>query len=135
MVSNSFVFGVLALLLVATSAHPVQQQEQQELAPYTAEALKQEVLNLPGQPASYTARHFSGYIPVRGGKRQLFFWFFESQRSPATDPLVFWTSGGPGCSGIGGAFTENGPFRNTESGDLELNDYGTSALDSREDVG
>eukprot|EP00339_Tiarina_fusa_P014055 CAMPEP_0117035920 /NCGR_PEP_ID=MMETSP0472-20121206/25485_1 /TAXON_ID=693140 ORGANISM="Tiarina fusus, Strain LIS" /NCGR_SAMPLE_ID=MMETSP0472 /ASSEMBLY_ACC=CAM_ASM_000603 /LENGTH=415 /DNA_ID=CAMNT_0004745541 /DNA_START=84 /DNA_END=1334 /DNA_ORIENTATION=+ len=56
---------------------------------------------------------YSGYINISSshGPKQLFYWFVESQRSPATDPVVLWMQGGPGCSGLIGLFQENGPFR------------------------
>eukprot|EP00727_Mastigamoeba_balamuthi_P000551 m51a1_g10493 putative serine carboxypeptidase (469) ;mRNA; f:74889-76788 len=55
---------------------------------------------------------YSGYIdvePVRG--RRLFYWFVESQRDPASDPVVLWMNGGPGSSSLLGFLTEHGPFR------------------------
>ena len=40
--------------------------------------------------------------------RHLFFYFFESQRDPILDDVVFWTNGGPGGSSSMGLFTELG---------------------------
>jgi carboxypeptidase C (cathepsin A) len=36
------------------------------------------------------------------------YWFVESENAPDTDPLAFWTNGGPGCSGMIGFLTEQG---------------------------
>lgn len=53
---------------------------------------------------------FSGYLTVSENGRHLFYWFVESQGDAATDPVVLWTNGGPGCSGFLGLGTEHGPF-------------------------
>jgi len=44
-------------------------------------------------------------------------------KNPATDPLAFWTNGGPGCSGMLGFFTEQGPFRPNSDMTLSFNNY------------
>merc|ERR1711907_568813 len=88
---------------------------------YSADALKNEIHELPGL-SNPTFRMFSGYIAV-APTRSIFYWFVESQNRPDSDPLVLWTNGGPGCSGISGFMTEQGPFRPTANGTLERNDH------------
>mmetsp|Transcript_53455 Transcript_53455/g.106383 ORF Transcript_53455/g.106383 Transcript_53455/m.106383 type:complete len:480 (-) Transcript_53455:181-1620(-) len=100
---------------------------------YGPDALNDEIHNLPGVP-NVSWRTFSGYIDVSApgenqGDRQMFYWFVESQRHPEKDPLLLWTNGGPGCSGLGGFLSEQGPFRVATGGKaLELNDNSWSKL-------
>jgi carboxypeptidase C (cathepsin A) len=42
---------------------------------------------------------------------RLFYWLFNSQSAPTTDPLVIWLQGGPGSSSLFGLFIENGPLK------------------------
>ena len=56
-------------------------------------------------------------------KKNIHYWFVESESNPATDPLVFWTNGGPGCSGLIGFLTEQGPFRPDVDGQLKMNEW------------
>ena len=44
-------------------------------------------------------------------QRRLFYYFVESERSPASDPVVLWLNGGPGCSSFDGFLFEHGPLR------------------------
>jgi len=56
------------------------------------------------------------------GERALFYWLVEATKvDPATAPLVFWYTGGPGCSGLGALMTENGPIKPSPSGGLVEN--------------
>jgi len=77
---------------------------------------------LPGAP-NVTFNQYSGYIVVNESHgRNMFYWFVESQNKPATDPVVLWLNGGPGCSSLGGFLSENGPFYvNTDGKTLRLN--------------
>ena len=109
---------LLLLLSLATPALGVQ---------YSPRALQDKITQLPGLSAQPSFQMFSGYIDVSEAQdlsRQMFYWFVESQNSPSTDPVFLWTNGGPGCSGLGGFLTEQGPFRPTANGtSLIVNDY------------
>lgn len=41
---------------------------------------------------------------------EFFYYFIESERNPAEDPLMLWLTGGPGCSALSGLFFEIGNF-------------------------
>ena len=73
---------------------------------------KNPILSLPGLaefPDGF--RQYSGYINVNAtAGKELFYWFVESQRAPAEDPVLLWMQGGPGCSGLLSFWTEIGPF-------------------------
>uniref|UniRef100_A0AC34RS62 Carboxypeptidase n=1 Tax=Panagrolaimus sp. JU765 TaxID=591449 RepID=A0AC34RS62_9BILA len=56
-----------------------------------------EIKYLPGLNFTINFKHYSGYLKTTNGK-SLFYWFVESQKNPAKDPLIFWFNGGPGCS-------------------------------------
>jgi len=88
---------------------------------YTLEAQNDMITSLPGLPPSYTANQFSGYINVTDGS--IFYWYVEAQKDPETAPLIWWTNGGPGCSGFNGFLEENGPFRPNEQGTLDINSF------------
>lgn len=64
--------------------------------------------NLPDAPAFQTAM-YSGYLTVSATK-SLHYVFAESFNSPATDPVIIWFNGGPGCSSMLGFMQENGPI-------------------------
>jgi len=95
---------------------------------YTTEALADQVTDLPGaENLKIPFNQFSGYLKVNGTKN-LHYWLVESARDPANDPVAFWTNGGPGCSGLLGALTEQGPFRPQKDLSLEMNPYSWNTI-------
>ena len=82
-----------------------------------------EVKSLPGLHSKINFRHYSGYLSALNGSF-LHYWFFESQNDPAKDPVVLWLNGGPGCSSMLGALTENGPISLKRNGSVQLNPFG-----------
>eukprot|EP01105_Mastigella_eilhardi_P026982 TRINITY_DN805_c0_g2_i1.p1 TRINITY_DN805_c0_g2~~TRINITY_DN805_c0_g2_i1.p1 ORF type:complete len:490 (-),score=87.65 TRINITY_DN805_c0_g2_i1:175-1644(-) len=83
------------------------------------------IVALPGLTDAISFKQYAGYITVDAtNNRNLFYWFVESQRNPATDPVVLWTNGGPGASSLTGLFTEHGPFwPNPDGKTLFVNPY------------
>lgn len=77
--------------------------------------------SLPNAPA-LLSNQFSGYLKISSTKR-IHYFYVESEGDPASDPVIFWTNGGPGCSGLLGLFTEMGPWRANEYGGLTRNPY------------
>jgi carboxypeptidase D len=53
---------------------------------------------------------YSGLLPIdHTSDRELFFWFVPSTNPAASDEIMIWLNGGPGCSSLDGFFHENGP--------------------------
>ncbi|POM72879.1 Serine carboxypeptidase, partial [Phytophthora palmivora] len=76
-----------------------------------------------------TEKSESGYITLSNNvDDHLFYWFFESRKAPATDPLVLWmTGGGSGCSSLAALLTENGPCRINPDATTALNPHSWTA--------
>ncbi|KAA0202018.1 hypothetical protein HAZT_HAZT009598 [Hyalella azteca] len=106
-------FVVLAALAMAREA----------LSQTTPEADADQITALPGLDASATYKQYSGYLDGGDGN-MLHYWFIESQNNPATDPLLLWLNGGPGCSSLDGLLTELGPFTvNDDAATLTQNPF------------
>ena len=72
----------------------------------------------------YDQPWYSGYLTISYYQSQTHYFFFPSQNNPATDPVLLWLNGGPGCSSLLGAVQEHGPFVFPSNGTtFELNPY------------
>lgn len=83
----------------------------------------QEVTSLPGLTEKLCFRHWSGYARTATSQKQLFSWVVEAEVEPETKPVVLWLNGGPGCSSLGGMWTELGPFVVSANHAVGLNPY------------
>jgi len=61
----------------------------------------------------HTRVRYVGLGDATGGA-ELFYYFVESERSPSTDPLLLWHSGGPGCSAFSALAFQIGPLKFVE---------------------
>jgi serine carboxypeptidase-like clade 1 len=57
----------------------------------------------------WTCGTWCRYVELDDGVR-LFYYFIQSERDPAEDPVLLWLTGGPGCSALSGLVYEVGPF-------------------------
>ena len=62
---------------------------------YTPLAEADRVTSLPGATSAMKSNQFSGYLNI-SDSRGIHYMYFESERNPASDSVVFWTNGGPG---------------------------------------
>ena len=105
-------FGLVSLLFMSYIILP-------SVCAYTSDAIADQIGARPGLSAAFN--QFSGYITLTGTQKHIHYWFVEAEEANA--PLVFWTNGGPGCSGLIGFMTEQGPFRPDIKGNLQPNLY------------
>ena len=78
------------------------------------------ILSLPGWDMELPSDMYSGYLTAEDSR--LFYWFVEAEGNSADAPFVIWFNGGPGCSSLGGLFTETGPF-STNGTQLLLSEF------------
>lgn len=68
------------------------------------------VFSVPDMATFDTYPLYSGYLQAQPDKF-LHYMFVESQSNPATDNLIIWFNGGPGCSSMLGFAQEHGPYQ------------------------
>ncbi|TVU45249.1 hypothetical protein EJB05_04728 [Eragrostis curvula] len=70
------------------------------------------VTHLPGYDGPLPFYLETGYVGVEEETgTELFYYFVESERSPATDAVLLWLTGGPRCSSFSGLAFETGPIK------------------------
>ncbi|TVU31472.1 hypothetical protein EJB05_23158 [Eragrostis curvula] len=77
-----------------------------------AEAKRNVITHIKGFEGPLPFHLETGYVEVdEEHGAQLFYYFIESERNPAEDPLLLWITGGPGCSALSGLLFEIGPLK------------------------
>lgn len=74
-----------AAVVAATAAHAVPSED--------------EITRLPGWDYELPSKWYSGYVDISstmGMGMQSHYVFVESEGTPATDPVILWSNGGPG---------------------------------------
>ncbi|CAN6281536.1 unnamed protein product [Urochloa humidicola] len=80
--------------------------------PPLASAASSVVTHLPGFDGPLPFYMETGYVSVdEETGTELFYYFVESERSPSTDALLLWLTGGPRCSAFSGLGFEVGPIK------------------------
>ncbi|KLJ13533.1 hypothetical protein EMPG_11527 [Blastomyces silverae] len=75
---------------------------------------------LPGNPILPSS--YAGLIPIPGREEgnALFFWLFEAENYENDENLIIFFKGGPGCSSVIGALSENGPLAFVENDSIPI---------------
>ena len=67
----------------------------------------------PNETVPMPTPSYSGYLNITGepgGKALHYVLVTSASETNATDPLLIWFNGGPGCSSMLGLWQENGPW-------------------------
>lgn len=76
------------------------------------------------KPARCITR-IAGYFDIDAATNKHYFYWYASARSGATNKLILWLTGGPGCSSLLALLSENGPCLIDPSGTkTDFNPYG-----------
>jgi cathepsin A (carboxypeptidase C) len=95
---------------------------QSHVSPHHSIRIKRQNATLCDTPVD----QYTGWLDV--GRKHLFFWYFKSEgaaKSPRSEPLALWLTGGPGGSSMLGMLQELGPCLINEHGNGTVyNPYG-----------
>ena len=80
------------------------------------------ITKLPGYNKRLPSKTYGGYVSLNEDKH-MYYMFIESEIAPKKAPIMFWTNGGPGCSGLMGLFEEFSPYKPVKSGKLIYNKF------------
>ena len=100
-----FAFLSLAVAGTPQRVHEMTHEKKSGAKKVPSASAADKVTSLPGLAEMPSFDMYSGYLDVTETKK-LHYWFVESQNDPASDPVVVWMNGGPGCSSMEGMFDQ-----------------------------
>jgi|TARA_Y100000992_G_scaffold299504_1_gene266408 carboxypeptidase C (cathepsin A) len=80
------------------------------------------ITHIPGYNKNLPSKMLGGYINIDEDKH-IYSIFIEAEKNAKKAPIIFWTNGGPGCSGLMGLFEEFGPLRVQCNGKVDYNQF------------
>ena len=90
----------LALLIVSSAQSSSSSSSSSSSMTSSSSSSSDEVITVPGAlEKDKRSRQYSGFLDISDTKH-VHYYYIESERDPLKDPVVFWTNGGPGCSGM-----------------------------------
>ena len=93
--------------------HPKKRNDTGTIIPQNANTTKFAVngRNIP-EVSFDVGESYAGLLPIssKPNASELFFWFYPSSNPQASDEILIWLNGGPGCSSLEGLIQENGPW-------------------------
>ena len=88
-----------------------------------------EIKSLPRLVVKPCWKQWSGYLATNTGREtNLFYWYHEATANAEAKPVILWLNGGPGCSSLGGMFTELGPLVVGMDGNVTFNPFSWNKL-------
>ena len=91
---------------------------------FTSAALACDDLPYGRDPLFLGEKYRTGYVPLNDKRDSLFYWMFESRRSPSKDPLILYLQSNIGMTSQTSVFFEGGPFRlNKDNTTVRSNPY------------
>ena len=94
------------------------------LVAYTAAVPTEDLVTSMPEMPNLNFTMYSGYLPLGNSTNSLHYLFAESQNNPATDPVLIWYNGGPGCSSMLAWAQEHGPWVMEDGGTIfHANEY------------
>ncbi|KJE92641.1 serine carboxypeptidase [Capsaspora owczarzaki ATCC 30864] len=115
-----FKLAIAALAVVAVVASAVANPDAEFVSHFTEKSLRDVGTN--ESICASNVNSYAGYYALTATKHY-FYWFFESQQNPSTDPVILWLTGGPGCASELALFYENGPCTINDDLSTKANPY------------